>query len=151
MGIVEQITTALKAKIVETIPELSQLDYEYNVLANADERQANRFGVVVGASNFVNGRSVGFITIDQQFQVLLTDDTSNRDGDESQRAKVFKLYDNAYKLLRVLHSKKLSSTPEYQVLLISAISFEEMEFLDDNKSIALRLNLNIQYKFKNNC
>ena len=150
MGIVSEIQDALKP-IVESITGHTQLDYEYDIEANNERGQTDRFGVIPLGASFAEGRAMGFTTMNHTFQVLLVSDFQNKDSDTAQNSKVMDLFERGQSLLKDLQKSRLSlPTPTNRVLLISGLSFEDPEFSGDNSTVALRMNFNIQYSYKNN-
>ena len=61
------------------------------------------------------------------------------------------LYGKAEDVLKELQKDKVAlPTPAYQVLLIRGLGIEEPEFSGDNSTVALRVNINVQYRYRNN-
>lgn len=152
MDIVRQILDETKNVIAGLLPSFSQIDYENNVALNSDRGLTKKYGFIVKEGSFVNGRSIGFTTIDQNFELFLTDTFLNKDDDAPQVNKTNELYDKMHLVLQELQKSPLAlPTAGYRVLLISGLSFEAPEYINENGSVILRLNLNYQYRFKNNC
>ena len=150
MGIVQEIVEAIKP-IIESVTGHAQLDYEYNVELNSDRGYEARYGFIPQSADFVDGRSMGFTTMNHGFQLILTDDFQNKDDDTAQNTSVMALYEKSQSLLKDLQKSRLVlPTPTNKVLLISGLSFEEPEFSGDNSTVALRLNFIIQYRYQNN-
>ena len=150
MGIVKEIQDAVKP-IIESITGFTQLDYEYEIDLNSDRGNTERFGFIPKSASFVDGRSMGFTTMDHSFQLILVNDFQNKDCDASQNTIVMELYKLSQSFLKDLQKSRLQlHTPSNRVLLISGLAFEEPEFSGDNSTVALRLNFNIQYRYQNN-
>lgn len=150
MAIVDEVIVAVKA-LLPGLTGYSQLDYEYDIDLNSDSNYTEKFGFIPLSANFVEGRSIGFSTIDHTFQLILTNDFLNRDDDTNQHTALMQLYDKAQGTLKELQKSKLAlPTPTNKVLLISGQSFEDPEFSSDNSTVALRVNFIIQYRYRNN-
>lgn len=149
-NIVEEIVVASEALIQATLPTFKPLQYVLNLEMNAEDRIAKRFGFVPEQTTSVTGRSIGFLTVDHAFQIILTDSSIDKDSDAPLREKTYKLYEQAYLLLKEFAQKKPTlPTPTNQILLITGNGFELPQNLSHNSGIALRMNINIQYRIKN--
>lgn len=150
MGIVKEIQEAIRP-IIESVTGHSRLNYEYDIERNANDGMTAGYGFIPSVADFVDGQSLGFTTKDHTFQCVLTDDYSNSDCDEGQNDTVLELYEKEQNLLKELQKSRLVlPTPTNQVLLIRGLSIEEPEFLGENSTVALRVNFNIRYKYRNN-
>lgn len=152
LDIVKEIVTVSKAAIALLLPTYSQLDYEFDIQKNSERANPKGFGFIPLSADFVEGKSLGFTTMAQRFQIILTTDFLNQSNDAAQAEAVQELYENMHTLGQDFMAKKLVlPTSSYKVLLIRGLSFEEPEFFDDNKLVALRANIEMQYRFINNC
>ena len=150
MGIVQEIIEAIKP-IIESVTGFSQIDYEYDIELNSDRGYTEKYGFIPEAATFTEGRSMGFSTLDHNFQLILVNDFNNQDCDTAQNTTLMGMYEKAQSLLKDLQKSRLTlPTPTNRVLLISGLSFDEPEFSGDNSTVALRLNFNIQYSYRNN-
>jgi len=151
MGIIDEIVTKLKTEIGNILPEFKPLRYEYDIATNSDRDYKQRYGVTCDSANFVTDRTIGFITMDHTFNVVLTNSFLNKDNDDSKNKNLMELYEAVEKISSNLHNRKLDlASPTYNVLLVTSFSVDTPEILGDTNSIALRLNLNIRYKYKHN-
>lgn len=152
IDIVKEIVTASKAAIALLLPTYTQLDYEYNIQNNSERANPKGFGFVPLSAEFMEGKSLGFTTMAHRFQIILTTDYLNQSTDAEEGLAVQELYENMHTLAQDFMAKKLVlPTASYKVLLIRGLSFEEPEIFEDNKLIALRANIEMQYRFINNC
>jgi hypothetical protein len=150
--IVEEIVTKSKALIAGLLPDFSQLDYEFDILKNSERGNVKGFGFIPLSADFIEGRSLGFTTMAHTFQIILLDDYQNYSNDSEQGQALNKLYENLHLVIQDFVGKKLSlPNPLYQVMLVRGLSFDEPEYLDDNKIVVLRANIQMQYKYKINC
>ncbi len=150
MAIVSEIQVAIKA-LLPGITGHTQIDYEYDIELNSDKGYEKRFGFIPEGAAFADGRSLGFTTMNHAFQLILTDDYKNKDDDTKQNTALMALYTAAEDVLKQLQKSKLAlPTPGNQVLLISGLTFDDPGFTGDNGTVALRANLNIQYRYRNN-
>jgi len=150
MGIVDEIIVAIKA-LLPGLTGFTQLDYEYDVALNAEDRQAKKFGFIPKEADFIEGRGMGFTTVDHTFQMILTDDFKNFDDDTTQHTKLMALYTTSQNAQVEFQKSRLAlPTPGHLVMLISLSGIEEPEFLGENNIVILRTNFKIQYKYRNN-
>ncbi len=150
MGIVGEIQTEIKL-LLPALTGHTQLDYEHELTPNPEKGYAKRFGFIPQNGVFAEGRSMGFTTINHTFQLILTDDFSNRDDDTAGNTALIGLYTAAQDTLKELQKSRLTlPTPSHKVLLISGLSFEDPEFSGDNGTVVLRTNFVIQYRYQNN-
>lgn len=148
--IVQEIQSEAKQTIAALLPTYSQLDYEYNVEQNNDYGYEKKFGFIPLAADFVEGSALGHTTMDHAFQLILVNCFSNQDDDTSQNAALNELYENAHVVTQDLQKFRITlPTPDYKVLLISGLTFEEPEYNLENESVVLRANFNIRYRFRN--
>lgn len=152
IDIVKEIVTASKTAIATLLPTYTQLDYEYDIQKNSERSNPKGYGFVPRDADFIEGKSLGFTTMAQRFQIILTTDFLNQSSDGGQSEGLQELYSNMHTLAQDFMAKKLAlPTSTYKVLLVRGLSFEEPEFFDDNKLVALRANIEMQYRFINNC
>lgn len=151
MGIVEEIIVACKDVLDTLLTDYRQLPYEYLVGSNNERALEKSYGFTAGPATFAEGRAIGFTTINHTFTLTLVDDFQNQDDDTAMRAALH----NQYKLLQdslcqLQKSRLQLPTAGNQVLLISGLSIDEAEILEDNSIVVLRANFIIQYKYRNN-
>ena len=150
MGIVSEIQVAIK-DLLPALTGHTQLDYEYDLGPNPENGYSKRFGFIPKAADFAEGRSMGFTTMNHTFQLILTDDFSNKDEDVEQNTALMGLYTIAETVLKDFQKSRLAlPTSTNKVLLISGLTFEDPEFSSDNSVVVLRTNFVIQYRFRNN-
>jgi len=150
MGIVQEIQEAIKP-IIKAVTGYTQLDYEYDIDLNSDRGYTEKYGFIPQDASFAEGKSMGFTTKDHTFQLILTNDFKNQDDDTAQNSALMVMYEKAQTLLKDLQKSRLAlPTPTNKVKLISGLSFDDPEFSGDNSTVALRLNLKIQYSYRNN-
>lgn len=149
--IVTEIIEAGKILIQSILVDHSELYYADNLDLNACGEMIKRFGFIAQGATFVEGRSMGFTTMDHDFQIILTDEFNLKDDDRIMQNIKNKMFGELHEVLKDMQKKKLVlATPTNLVTIINGSSFEVPEVLGDNMGIALKLNLNIQYRFKNN-
>ena len=152
IDIVKEIIVAGKSAIGALLPDYTQLDYEYDLLKNSDRANPNGFGFIPLDADFVEGKSLGFSTMAQRFQIILTNDYSNYSTDAELGLAIQGLYGDMHSLAQDFMAKKLAlPTASYKVLLVRGLTFQEPEIFEENKLVALRATIEIQYRFINNC
>lgn len=148
-NIVEEIISEGLGIIASELPDYGELDYSYALDANECRGKSKRYGFTPSTATFVEGRALGFTTMNHLFTITLVDSYENRDDDSPQRASLDRLYTDMQKLIAVFNKKPFTlPTPENKILLISGASLEEPEFIDDNAVAVLRATIVIRYYFK---
>ena len=148
-NIVEEIVDAAKAKIETLLPDFKELFYATELELNQCGKLDNRYGFLPEGASFLTGKSMGFVTMEQTFQAIVTDEAQNKDSDAALQLKTNKLFEKAHEIVRCFQSQKLIlATPTNCVLLVSGSSLEKPGFLNDNTSVVIRINFSIQYRFK---
>ena len=148
MAVVKEIVEKLKEEIGNILPEYKALRYEYDINSNSDRDYKKRYGVTIDSANVVQN-TIGFITMEHTFNVVLTNSFLNKDSDASKNKSLAEVYDAAEAITAAINCRKLDlASPTYNVLLISNLSLDTPEFLTDTNIIALRLNLDIRYKYR---
>ena len=148
-NVVEEIINKGLEVMALELPTYSQLDYSYALENNNCANKSSRFGFTPNSAVFVNGRQMGFTTMDHLFNIILVNSYANIDDDIKQRATVNSLYTDMQKLISIFNKQPfILPTPENKVLLISGAAIEEVEFIDDNSVAVLRATINIRYYYK---
>jgi len=148
-NIVEEIIDAGKTKIQTILPDFKELLYATDLETNACGKLDNRFGFLAGGATFKTGGSMGFTTMDHSFEVILTDEMKNQDSDAPLQNKTNKLFEYMNEVIKCFEKQKLIlATPTNCILIITGVSLEKPEFLNENSGVALRANFNFQYRFK---
>jgi len=145
MNIVEQIKDAMELRIVAVLPStFSELKYKLKVEDNHFEENSKKFGVRPLEANSVPGVTQS-ITLDQEFEIILTDNYINLDiSDEEQRIKTFNLYDRLDTIYTDLINTK-AGIPLI-VLNIPSLTISQPEYLEDDNVVALRAQILIKYR-----
>ena len=148
-NIVQEITEQGLARIASELPDYAQIDYSYALEANECRGKEKRYGFTPSSALFVEGRQLGFTTMDHTFTITLLDSYANQDDDSKQRAKLNGLYTDMQKLIAVFNKKPFTlPTPENKILLVSGATIEAPEFIDNNAVAVLNATIIIRYYFK---
>lgn len=151
VDIVAEITEEVKLIVEGLYPACKRLDYEYEIEKNNEKGLTDRFGFIPAGASFKEGSALGFTTMEHTFNLILTTDYQNKDDEAPQRAALEAQYAKAHCILKTLQKKNLTlPTSGYRVTLISGISFDAPEHINDNSVVILRTDFNIQYRFRNN-
>lgn len=122
----------------------------WQVLRNWYEVEKND---VRSAAQAYNARPLGAIpvdgvmkyyTVDQTFELILTDVIARGHGDSERETALLVLYNKADEIFKDLHNTKVNGTSG--VLLVSQPSLAEPEFLDEKKIIVLRMQFVVKYR-----
>jgi len=152
VDIVKEIIVAGKTAIAALLPTYSQLDYEYDIAKNSDRANPKGYGLIPLEADFVEGKSLGFTTMAQRFQIILTADFTNYSTDAELGEAIQALYADMHFLAQDFMAKKLPlPTASYKVLLVRGLTFQEPEVFEESKLVSLRATIEIQYRFINHC
>jgi len=148
IDIVSKIISGGKGIITAELPDQKQLDYEYDLEENSDKNKEKGFGLIISEGDAGASR-LGHVTVNQTFQVILTTRFFNRDDEVQQRTAIDRVYLEMHCLLKVFIRSKMGVTPSSDgcVDLVAFNSFEPLEFIDDNTTVVLRLNLLVSYRY----
>jgi hypothetical protein len=148
-NIVDEIIVKGKEVIADILPLYAELDYSFVLEANECRGKSHRYGFTPAQAVFVEGRQLGFTTLDHTFIITLVDSYSNRDDDAAQRSALSGLYTDMQKLISAFNKKPFTlPSPENKILLVSGASMDAPEFIDDNAVAVLRASINIRYYYK---
>lgn len=85
-----------------------------------------------------------FYTVDQVFELILTDVITRGHGDSERETTLLELYNQADEIFKDLHNTKVNGTAG--VLLVGSPSISEPEFLEEKKIVVLRMQFVIKYR-----
>lgn len=150
MAIVTEIVDAARPIIEGILTGYSRMDYEYIVNSNSERSLEKRYGFIPSSASFVDGNALGFTTIDHVFTLTLTDTYLNRDSDDALRSVLFDQYAKVQDILCELQKSKLDlATPSNRLMLITGLSIDEPEILEENSIVVLRAVFNFRYQYRN--
>ena len=140
---VELISDALESAVSAILPTYKKLDYAYFPEKNQFYGNTKRYGVTVdaGASTPTITKA---ITIDQVFNVILTNDYAAHDDETDLSAQVFILHDALELVYLDIFNKKLGLTN--LVYFVGPISFTAPLIDQEQQIIILTMAVNIQYR-----
>lgn len=120
-----------------------ELKYKYNVEDNQFKGSTKKYGVLSGDIDQTDGTTC-FLTLDQNFEVIITDSyTSINSNDNSKDSVVKALQDLGVEFYREVVNTK-ANRPDI-VMIISEFS-SSIEELDEDKVIVNRMNFTIKYR-----
>jgi len=145
MNKVQQIIEAIESEVSTTLgASYSKLNYIYDIEKNSFKGNPNKFGVLPLESSTVSG-VVRASTIDQTFQIVLTDEYRNTAmNDLSLQEAVKNLYDKLNDIEKQLYKSKLG-LPSV-VLLMNLEAVEAPEVIEEHKVVSLRGNFLVKYR-----
>ena len=148
-NVVQEIIEQGLARIQAELPDYAQIDYSYALEANECRGKEKRYGFTPSTAIFVEGRQLGFTTMDHTFRIILLDSYANRDDDSRQRAKLDSLYTDMQKVIAAFNKKPFTlPTAENKIILVSGATIEEPQFIDDNAVSVLEATIIIRYYFR---
>lgn len=145
--IVSQIKSGLETRIEATIPTYSKLSYQVDIGKNKFKGNYKGYSVLPSSASQTEGL-VGSITLDHSFQLTLID-SYNQGGksqisDELKASRISELNNDILKAYKDITVNK--GLVDSSVLIISDLSINEAEFLEEEKVITISCNFNIKYK-----
>ena len=142
--LVEQINDSITSLIATELgATYSELEYVLDVSQNAFDLTNKKYGVRPLFANSVEGVTKVY-TLDQDFEIILTDEFVNSGVDDTaQREVAFSLYDKMSEIFKAIYLTK-AGVPSI-VLIVNSITMSEPEYLTDEVAI-LRAIVRIKYR-----
>lgn len=143
--------TNLRNKLLERIQGIlgnnySRLSFSSDISQNTSGKTSKKYSVsALGA--FEAQGVTSSITLDQQFEVTLTDSfqtPKNSLNDNEKYDKGLALQDKALELYSDFVSNK--SLISSQIIIVNNFNMNELEYLDEEKVVILKFNFNLKYK-----
>lgn len=143
--LVEQVNIAMTAIVAaQAGVEYTELDYILDVEKNSFDRTGKRYGVRPIGGRTASGVTRNY-TIDQEFQVILTNEYVNSGVDDvDQRDKTFELYDIMDEIFKAVFYQKMGITNI--ILNIDNLDLFEPEYLALNNVVVLRASIRVKYR-----
>jgi len=144
-NLVTQIIDGMETQIASTLgASYGKLDYVFSVEDNNFRGNALRYGVIPQGASDTEG-VVRAVTLDHEFQVILTDNYINQPNtDSSQMIKLKTMYDKMDDLSNALYNSKVG-LPSI-VLLAIQTGYDEPEFIEEDNIVVLRATYSIKYR-----
>lgn len=143
-AVVSDIVTGIRAVASNALgASWQELRYWYEIDKNDIRTAALAYNARPLGAIPVDG-AMKFYTVDQTFELILTDVITRGLGDSERETALLQLYDKADEIFKDLHNTKVNGTAG--VLLVSQPSLAEPEFLDDKKIIVLRMQFVVKYR-----
>jgi hypothetical protein len=142
--LVSQIIDGIEGRIAVVVPTFSALRYYYDITKNDYKGNSSRYSVIPKSIEPQAG-VIRSVTVNQDFAITLTDGYRNDPkSDEDLQDKIKNLYDKHDDILNDLFLTKLGVSSI--VLLTTLSGFDEPEILEDNKVVALTMNITVRYR-----
>ena len=144
---INDIKAGIEARLAIVIPTYSVLAYQIDIAKNKFKGNSKGFAVQPAPASEVESL-LGAFTMDHSFSITLTnsynDGAKAQLGDALKSSRVTELSDvilDTYKDL-VINKGNIDSS----ILIINDLSIEAAEFLEEEKVITMKFNINIKYK-----
>jgi hypothetical protein len=142
--LVTDIITGIETRLAAVLTGYSPLRYYYDIEKNDYKGNVDRYGIIPKEIESQSG-VIRSVTVNQTFQIILT--TGYKNGpmsDSDLQSKVKTLYD---KMDDVLHDLFLTKLGVPSIVLLSTLNgYEEPEILEEQKVVALRMDLTVRYR-----
>jgi hypothetical protein len=143
-SLVSTIITGIETRLAAVLTTYDPLRYYFDLEKNDYAGNNSRYAVIPKEVESQAG-VVRSVTVNQGFQIVLTSGyRNNPKSDTDLQAVVKDLYDKMDDVLNDLFLTKLGAPSV--VLLLTLNGIEEPEILEENKVIALRMNLTVRYR-----
>jgi hypothetical protein len=144
---INDIKAGIISRLAISIPTYSQLSYQVDVAQNKFKGNSKGFAVHPQSATETDSL-VGAFTMDHTFSITLTNSynegSKSQIGDSLKSSRITELNDDiliAYKDL-VNNKGNIDNT----ILVINDLNIEDAEFLEEEKVITVKFNVNIKYK-----
>jgi len=143
VDVVKQISDALNSTIQATLPDYKPLDYFYNPQKNQFHGNAKRFGVAVDSGSSFETITKA-ITIEQNFNVVLTNDYTAHDDESALASAILELHDAMNDIYIAVFNTKLGlPTLVYRT---GPLSFTAPLIDEEQQNIILTMGLSLSYR-----
>jgi hypothetical protein len=143
--IVTDILTNAKSTISTTLgASYQELRFVYDVSKNDLRAAYLAYGMRPLSATTADSGTVRAYTLDQGFEIILLNTSARPDSDAEKTTAIGVMYDKCDEIFKALVNSK-AGVPSY-VLVVNQPSISEPEFLEENKVIVLRMQLNIRYR-----
>jgi hypothetical protein len=143
MGTVSSLVTSIKTRAASVLGgTYSEIAYVNDIKKNSFKGNEKRYGVIAKDGDQIDGVN-RHITIEQTFEVVLTDNFMNTSmSDSAQQVTNATLQDLCVDIYKDLASTKCGANPN--VLIVTDLSLNEPETLDS--IVVQRCSFNIKYR-----
>lgn len=138
------LISTIKTRVAQVLgATYSEIAYALDLSKNSFKGNFKRYGVLAKGSSETSSVN-RYVTIDQTFELILTDSFMNTAmSDSLEQAKGPSLHDLAFDIYRDLVNSKAGS-PSF-VLLVNNLSISEPETMDGNV-VVVKATFNIKYR-----
>ncbi len=138
---ISTIVSAIKSRVQSVLTSnYQELAYANDVAKNTWKGNDKRFAVLPKHASEANSVT-GYLTIDQEFQVIITDGFINLSGNDSiQQSKVIAIQEIGLAIYKDLVKTKAGAS----VIAVSDLNINETQFSDN--TIIQSLNFKIKYR-----
>jgi hypothetical protein len=144
MSVASDIITQLKSICASTLGGTYQeLRHVFNLINNDIRSGRLAYGVRSLAGNSAEGVNRVY-TMDHGFEIILTDTIARADSDAQRQTAIATMYDKADAIFKAIVQTKVNLPTT--VLNVFNPTLLEPEFFDDEKMVALRMQVTIKYR-----
>ena len=144
-NLVEQIRGAVATVVTNTLSaDYNELPFQFDVEVNDNRRLAKAWGLIPLAGPGNEETPLRTYTIDQVFELILTDTNPRKTDDSDKFTAVYNLYDQIDSVLKALLLTR-AGLPTI-ILNIDLPSYSEPEFLSEDNFIVLRCQFVVKYR-----
>lgn len=127
--------------------DYSKLSFAGDLTLNKFGKVSKRYAVTPKSAQVVEGTS-GANTLDHRFEIIITDSfqagAKSQLNDDLKLEVIGELQDKALLIYKDLQLNK--SLLNAQVLIVNGLSMNEVEFLEEEKTAVLKIEINIKYR-----
>jgi hypothetical protein len=143
--IVQDILTALEAKVASLLPTYKKSPFNYELEKNNRKGAKKIYAIRVEAGASSTG-VLQSVTIDQNFEVILSDIYQPKnDNDKDLESKILSIHTDIETIYKDVYQKRLDLTSA-KVLLVEVVDLSKPEIDLDNSSISIIATFKIRYR-----
>lgn len=144
---INDIKAGIITRLGVSLPLYSQLAYQVDVSKNKFKGNSKGFAVHPQSASETDSL-IGAFTMDHSFNITLTNSynqgAKSQVGDTLKSSRITELNDDILMAYKDLVNNK--SAIDNSILVINNLNIEEAEFLEEEKVIMIKFNINIKYK-----
>lgn len=141
---VSTLVSSIKTRIATVASGYSELGYAKDVTKNTFSGNMKRYGVLPGSSSETSGINRA-LTMDQTFEIVLTDGFINKQmSDSEEQSKVITLQDLMKDIYLDLVNTKAGSPST--CMIVSQLQLQNPETIKEQNVVIQRATINVKYR-----
>jgi hypothetical protein len=150
MSTINNIKAGIISRLNIAIPGYTQAAYQIDITQNKFKGNQSLYAVHPDTASETEGL-LGSFSMDHSFSITLTnsynDGAKSQLGDTLKSSRITELNDDILTAYSDIVNNK--SAIDSSILIINGLNISAPEFIDEEKVIAIRCNINVKYKINN--